>query len=67
LLIGFLSARMSLSHSIAAFGFIAYGCTLIALLMLPETLGRTLISEGTDAELPNDGEGPVAYLRKINN
>ncbi|SOZ17437.1 MFS transporter [Cupriavidus taiwanensis] len=42
LLIGLLAAKMPLGKSIAMFGFIAYGCMIIALCMLPETMGKGL-------------------------
>ncbi len=49
-LVGFLSARFSLGTAIAAFAFIAYGLQVAALLMLPETRGRSVAAiapEGT--------------------
>ena len=41
-LVGFLAGRMGLGPAIVLFAFIAYGLMIIALLMLPETRGRSL-------------------------
>lgn len=41
-LTGFLSERLGLGAAIAVFGVAAYGVMLLALLMLPETVGRPL-------------------------
>jgi hypothetical protein len=55
-LVGFLSARLGLAPAILLFAVIAYGIMLIALLMLPETRGRSLEAialDGSDtAALP---------------
>lgn len=48
-LVGFLSERMGLGPAIAVFAFAAYGCSLLALTMLPETRGR-VITGSADAE-----------------
>jgi MFS family permease len=41
-LVGYLSATMSLSHSIAVFAASAYALMLLAIVLLPETRGRDL-------------------------
>jgi MFS family permease len=41
-LVGFLSDRMPLGVAIALFAFAAYGIQVVALLLLPETRGRTV-------------------------
>lgn len=49
-LVGFLGDRLSLGVAIATFCFAAYGLSLIALLMLPETRGRSVeavVPQGT--------------------
>jgi MFS family permease len=55
-LVGFMSARLGLAPAILLFAVIAYGIMLIALLMLPETRGRSLEAiapDGSDtAALP---------------
>jgi MFS family permease len=43
-LVGFLAGQLSLSVAIAVFAFLAYSVMIIALLMLPETLGRQIES-----------------------
>ena len=43
-LVGFLSGRLGLGTAIAIFSLGAYGVMIIALLLLPETRGRTLVS-----------------------
>ncbi len=43
-LVGFLSARVGLGPAIAVFSLVAYGIMIAALLMLPETRGRSLES-----------------------
>ena len=43
-LVGFLSARVGLGPAIAIFSLVAYGIMIAALLMLPETRGRSLQS-----------------------
>ena len=43
-LVGFLSARVGLGPAIAVFSLTAYGIMIVALLMLPETRGRSLQS-----------------------
>ncbi|MBV8889082.1 MAG: MFS transporter [Alphaproteobacteria bacterium] len=54
-LIGFLSERMSLAAAIGVFSAIAFGLMIVALLMLPETRGRSL-----DLEIAG---GPQPALR----
>ncbi|HSZ92812.1 MAG TPA: MFS transporter, partial [Acetobacteraceae bacterium] len=50
-LVGFLSLRLGLGPAIAIFSVVAYGLMIVALLLLPETRGRSLLSlEGTAAE-----------------
>jgi hypothetical protein len=45
---GFLSLRLGLGAAIAIFSIVAYGVMIVALLLLPETLWRSLLSlEGT--------------------
>ena len=51
-LVGFLSERMDLGPAIAVFCFVAYGLSLVALLLLPETRGRSVTS---DAGVENAG------------
>jgi len=41
-LVGFLSAKVALSHAIAIFAVVAYSLMFVAALMLPETRGRQL-------------------------
>ena len=43
-LVGFLAGRLGLGCAIAIFSLAAYGVMIIALLLLPETRGRSLIS-----------------------
>ena len=43
-LVGFLSARVGLGPAIAIFSLTAYGIMIVALLLLPETRGRSLQS-----------------------
>ncbi len=51
MLVGFLSTALGLGAAIAIFSVVAYGLMIIALLMLPETRGRSLLSlEGSAAE-----------------
>jgi MFS family permease len=50
-LVGFLSLRLGLGPAIAIFSVGAYGLMIVALLLLPETRGRSLLSlERTAAE-----------------
>jgi len=50
-MVGFLAAGFGLGTAIAVFSIVAYGIMIVALLMLPETRGRSLASlEGTAAE-----------------
>ena len=50
-LVGFLAAKLGLGTAIAVFSLGAYGIMIIALLLLPETRGRSLMSlEQTAAE-----------------
>jgi MFS family permease len=50
-LVGFLSIRLGLGAAIAIFSLVAYGLMIVALLLLPETRGRSLRSlEGSLAE-----------------
>jgi MFS family permease len=50
-LVGFLSVRLGLGAAIAIFSVVAYGLMIVALLLLPETRGRSLLSlERTAAE-----------------
>jgi sugar phosphate permease len=49
--VGFLSVRLGLGAAIAIFSLVAYGLMIVALLLLPETRGRSLLSlEGNAAE-----------------
>ena len=41
-MVGFLSQRLPLGTAIAIFAFAAYGLMVIALLLLPETRGRSV-------------------------
>jgi hypothetical protein len=43
-LVGFLSGRLGLGMAIAIFSLGAYGVMIVALLLLPETRGRSLAS-----------------------
>jgi MFS family permease len=45
-LVGFLSASMPLSQAIAIFAVVAYGLLLLGALLLPETRGKVLRSNG---------------------
>lgn len=49
-LVGFLANRFGLGPAIVLFAFIAYGLMIIALLMLPETRGRSLAEAPTDRD-----------------
>ncbi len=42
--VGFLAVRLGLGGAIATFSLLAYGIMIVALLMLPETRGRSLAS-----------------------
>ena len=42
-LVGFLPRRLGLGPAIAVFSFVGYGLMIVALLMLPETRGRSLV------------------------
>ncbi len=43
-MVGFLAVRLGLTLAIALFSIAAYGVMIVALLMLPETRGRSLLS-----------------------
>ena len=43
-LVGFLATRLGLGPAIAVFSLTAYGIMIVALLLLPETRGRSLLS-----------------------
>jgi hypothetical protein len=43
-LVGFLATKLGLGAAIAVFSLAAYGIMIVALLMLPETRGRSLLS-----------------------
>ena len=50
-LVGFFTERLGMGPAIAVFGLSAYAVMIVALLLLPETRGRSLASlEGTAAE-----------------
>jgi hypothetical protein len=42
--VGFLATRLGLTMAIALFSLTAYGIMIVALLLLPETRGRSLAS-----------------------
>ena len=52
-LVGFLSSVMPLGQAIAIFSFGAYSLVIVALLMLPETAGRSLESAPFDPGSPD--------------
>lgn len=57
-MVGFLAARMPLGEAIVTFAFVAYGLMVIALLLLPETRGRSLAEiEGQTAVETRDARG----------
>jgi nitrate/nitrite transporter NarK len=58
-LVGFLSDRLGLASAILLFSLLAYGIMLLALIMLPETKGRSVaaIEPGDMSSLPTS---PVA-------
>jgi len=58
-LVGFLSERMELGPAMAVFCFAAYGLSLLALLLLPETRGRS-ISDEADAAIADSPDGEAA-------
>lgn len=58
-LVGFLSERMSLGLVIALFCFAAYGLSLIALIMLPETRGRSIAAIRPDAMMEQSAPHPA--------
>jgi sugar phosphate permease len=43
-MVGFLATKLGLTVAIAIFSLSAYGIMIVALLMLPETRGRSLLS-----------------------
>jgi hypothetical protein len=43
-MVGFLATKLGLTVAIAIFSLTAYGIMIAALLMLPETRGRSLLS-----------------------
>ena len=43
-MVGFLATKLGLGAAIAVFSLAAYGIMIVALLMLPETRGRSLLS-----------------------
>ena len=43
-MVGFLATQLGLTVAIGLFSVIAYGIMIVALLLLPETRGRTLMS-----------------------
>jgi hypothetical protein len=43
-MVGFLAGQFGLALAIAVFSLVAYGVMIVALLLLPETRGRSLIS-----------------------
>ena len=45
-LVGFLATRLGLAVAIAIFSLAAYGIMIVALLLLPETRGRSLLEPG---------------------
>jgi MFS family permease len=49
-LVGFLAERMSLGSAIAVFSFTAYALMILALLLLPETKGRSLDESANEAQ-----------------
>jgi MFS family permease len=42
-LVGFLAAKFGVGPAIAVFSVVGYGLMIVALLMLPETRGRSLV------------------------
>jgi MFS family permease len=60
-MVGKLTAVMGLGNAIATFGIAAYVVMLIAVVLLPETLGRPLPEEETERAALPDGTAASGY------
>ncbi|VVD33439.1 MFS transporter [Paraburkholderia dioscoreae] len=60
-MVGKLTAVMGLGNAIATFGIAAYALMLLAVLLLPETLGRPLPEEETERSTLPDGTAASGY------
>jgi len=64
-LVGLLSAEFGMGKAITFFGLAGYGLMVLAILMLPETLGRPLPETDEDVAAANAGaDAPLGYASK---